>query len=57
MNNPNPQTNPSKPDEGQTLQPKPDTEVNPAGPGTNTEVDLDKSKTKTYPGNNPPERH
>lgn len=56
-NNPNPPQNPSKGDEGQTLQPRPDTEVNPGAPGTETEVDLDKHKTKTYPGTNPPERH
>jgi len=56
-NNPNQQPNPSQPDEGQVFQPKPDTEVNPGDPATNTEVDLDKGRTKTYPGTRPPERH
>lgn len=46
------------PKEGQSVQPsKPDTEVNPAKPGNTTEVDLDKSKIKTYPDKTPPERH
>lgn len=55
MNNPNPQTEPTKPvkpqnpNEDQTLSPKPDVEINPGIPGNNTEVDLDKSKIKTYP--------
>lgn len=57
VNNPNSQPNPSKPDEGQTMQPRPDVEVNPSIPGNDTEVDLDKNKTKTYPDNRPPERH
>ena len=48
--------NPNQPDEGQRLQPVPDTEINPAAPGTGTEVDLDKSKISTYPDQNPPER-
>lgn len=46
------------PNEGQSVQPnRPDTEVNPANPGNNTEVDLDKSKVQTYPDKTPPERH
>lgn len=50
--------NPTPPNEGQSVQPsKPDTEINPARPGNNTEVDLDKNKTKTYPDKAPPERH
>jgi len=59
MNNVNPQEpTPQNPNEGQSVQPsKPDTEINPARPGNNTEVDLDKSKTKTYPDKTPPERH
>lgn len=49
---------PATPNEGQSVQPsKPDTEINPAKPGNNTEVDLDKSKVKTYPNKTPPERH
>lgn len=45
---------PNVPDEGQSVQPnRPDTEINPGRPGNDTEVDLDKSKIKTYP----PERH
>jgi hypothetical protein len=45
---------PVKTGEGQQTQPnRPDTEINPAKPANNTEVDLDTSKTKTYP----PERH
>lgn len=48
---------PNKPDEGQTLQPRPNPEINPGEKGSNTEVDLDKEKTKTYPGTTPPERH
>jgi hypothetical protein len=59
MNDVNPQQpTPGTPNEGQSVQPaKPDTEINPARPGNNTEVDLDKSKTKTYPDKTPPERH
>lgn len=56
-NNPNTEPKPTNPDKGQTFQPKPDTEVNPSIPGNDTEVDLDKNKTQTYPGNRPPERH
>lgn len=41
------------PGEGQNAQPAP-TEINPAKPGNDTEVDLDKTKINTYP--NPPER-
>ena len=53
-----PQPKPSSPGDGQSVLPsKPDTEINPAKPANNTEVDLDKSKTKTYPTNTPPERH
>lgn len=56
-NNPNPSVEPNKPDQGQSAQPnKPDTEINPGGPATNTEVDLDRDKTRTYPNQNPPER-
>lgn len=52
------QPKPKTPNEGQSVQPsKPDTEINPARPGNNTEVDLDKSKVKTYPDKTPPERH
>lgn len=54
----NPNTEPNKPNEGQSVQPsRPDTEVNPGKPATNTEVDLDRDKTKTYPDKTPPERH
>ena len=57
-NHPNPNTEPNKPDEGQSAQPnRPDTEVNTGKPATNTEVDLDRDKTKTYPDKTPPERH
>ena len=50
-----PPKNPNK-GEGQEAQPnKP--EINPAEPGNDAEVDLDKSKTKTYPDKTPPERH
>lgn len=56
-NNPNTQPKPTKQDDGQVFQPKPDVEVNPSIPGNDTEVDLDKNKTQTYPGNKPPERH
>jgi hypothetical protein len=50
-----PSNDPSLPPEDQNAQPgRP--EVNPAKPANDTEVDLDKSKTKTYPDNNPPER-
>lgn len=53
-----PQKNPVKPGEGQNVQPStPDTEINPAKPANDTEVDLDKSKTQTYPDKRPPERH
>lgn len=52
--NPAPQEKPAKPNEGQNVGPKRgDVEINPAKPANDTEVDLDKSKTKTYP----PERH
>ncbi len=52
------QPKPTAPNEGQSVQPnKPDTEINPAKPGNTTEVDLDKSKVKTYPDKTPPERH
>lgn len=63
MENMTPQNNPSQPEttnpnEGQSVQPsRPDTEINPAKPGNDTEVDLDKSKTKTFPDKTPPERH
>jgi hypothetical protein len=50
--------NPSTPNKEQNTQPNhPEPEVNPAKPGNDTEVDLDKSKTKTYPDKTPPERH
>lgn len=55
---PEPNLPPKNPNrgEGQETQPnKP--EVNPAKQGNETEVDLDKSKTKTYPDKTPPERH
>lgn len=51
-NHPTPDTNPQE-----TQPPKPDTEINPAKPATNTEVDLDTQKTQTYPDKTPPERH
>jgi hypothetical protein len=53
-------TTPQNPNEDQNASPnKPDTEVNPGKVGNETEVDLDKTKTKTYPDpkTNPPERH
>jgi hypothetical protein len=57
-NNHPPQSTPVKPDEGQSVQPNnPSKEINPAKPGNNTEVNLDKSKSKTYPDKTPPERH
>lgn len=56
-NHPTPQPKPAKPDQDQSLHPGTDTEINPSIPGTQTEVDLDKHKTKTYPGTKPPERH
>ena len=52
------QHKPTNPNKGQSVQPKSsDTEVNPGKQGNNTEVDLDKSKIKTYPDKTPPERH
>lgn len=49
---------PGMPDEGQITSPNiPDTEVNPGKTGNETEVDLDKGKTQTYPKTTPPERH
>jgi hypothetical protein len=52
-----PQNNPEKSGEGRHLQSNsPDTEINPGRPATNTEVDLDKSKTRTYPDKKSPER-
>ena len=52
------QPKPSNPNEGQsTLPNRPDTEINPAKPANDTEVDLDKSKVKTFPDKTPPERH
>lgn len=53
-------TEPTQPNRGpqKNVQPnKPNTEINPAKPANDTEVDLDKSKTKTYPDKRPPERH
>lgn len=44
---------PSPPDDTQVKPSAP--EVNPAKPGNQTEVDLDKSKTKTYPEENEPQ--
>lgn len=60
MNNPttpepNKPLNPTRPGEGQQTRPN-SPEINPAKPGNDTEVDLDKSKTKTYPDKTP-ERH
>lgn len=49
-----PQKNPATP-EKQVQPNRP--EINPAKPGNETEVDLDKSKTQTYPDKTPPERH
>lgn len=50
-----PPKNPNK-SEGQEARPdKP--EIDPAKTGNDTEVDLDKSKTKTYPDKTPSERH
>lgn len=52
----NPTTpDPNQPPKRETQPQKP--EVNPAKPANDTEVDLDKSKTKTYPDKTPPERH
>ena len=48
--------NPNPGEEGREAQPNAP-EINPAKPGNDTEVDLDKSKTKTYPDKTPPERH
>lgn len=61
MNNPNtpePNVPPNQPfpGEGQTTKPS-GPEVNPAKPGNDTEVDLDKNKNKTFPDKTPPERH
>lgn len=60
MNNPttpepNKPLNPTSPGEGQQTRPN-SPEINPAKPGNDTEVDLDKSKIKTYPDKTP-ERH
>jgi hypothetical protein len=51
-----PNNNPSTQPDEQNAQPN-RPEVNPAKPANDTEVDLDKSKTKTYPDKTPPERH
>lgn len=52
-----PETTPGQnPGEGQNAQPN-RPEINPAEPGNNTEVDLDKTKINTYPDKTPPERH
>ena len=59
---PNPNVEPNVPprkpnqEEGQEAQPS-NPEINPAKPGNDTEVDLDRSKTRTYPDKSPPERH
>lgn len=61
MVNPNPTVpepgpkQPAQPDQQNAQPNKP--EINPAQPGNNTEVDLDKQKTQTYPDKTPPERH
>lgn len=49
----NPSTKPSSPKEKN----KNHTEIDPAKPATNTEVDLDRNKVKTYPEKKNPERH
>lgn len=47
---PEPHLPQKKPDKGQEMQTaQPDTEVDPGKTGNETEVDLDKSKTKTFP--------
>ncbi len=44
------QPTPGDPDKTQKVQPsRPDVEVNPGKIGNKTEVDLDTTKTKTYP--------
>lgn len=48
-------SNQTKPGTGENNQNH--TEINPAKPANNTEVDLDKSKTKTYPEKSAPEQH
>lgn len=49
--------NPSKPGQGQSVQPNDaDTEINPGKTGNKTEVNLDKSKIKTFPDKNKPQR-
>ncbi len=63
MNNPNPNVEPNRPEqpkqpnEDQNFNPLPDTEINPAKPGNDTEVDLDNTKIPKYPGSHPPEEH
>lgn len=48
---------PSTPTPQPNVQPpRPDVEINPGKIGNNTEVDLDKTKIKTYPDENPPEK-
>lgn len=55
---PEPNLPPKQPNPGEGQQTQPNNpEINPAKPATETEVDLDKSKTKTYPDKTPPERH
>jgi hypothetical protein len=51
-----PSKNPGDPGQGQQAQPS-TPEINPAKPGNDTEVDLDRTKTNTYPDKTPPERH
>lgn len=49
----NDQNQPQQPVKTDTSKP---TEVNPGKTGNKTEVDLDKSKTKTYEKSNPPQK-
>lgn len=52
-----PETFPS-PNEGQKVMPKaPETDVIPGEVDSDSEVDLDKEKVKTYPKSIPPERY
>lgn len=46
---------PQRPFEDENLEPE--KEMNPGEIATETEVDLDKERTPTYPKTTPPERH
>ena len=55
---PNTEPVPAQPEKDRSFQPpKPDVEINPAGPGNDTEVDLDTEKIETYPDRDAPDRN